>query len=605
MAGIFRQERERSRDALSDPGGPDLRRKERRVSLQFVFSEVASSPFFKAMKAFSSFFNRLTCVLTIFVGGATTRGADVAAPVPKPPIFEGTGAHKRMITGAQPETQRYFDQGVAFITSFNHDEGLRSMEYATQVDPECAMAWWGVALACSPHINNTGVPEARAKQAHEALARAEKFAGPCTPVEKALIRAMGVRFSDDPKAKRAPLDEVYRAAMREVWKAYPDDADIGAWTADAMMMLRPGDLWRKNGEAQPGTEEVLAVLEATLRLDPRQPLANHLSVHANEASSQPEHGDAAAAMLREITPGLGHMVHMSSHIDVRRGRWEDAIIANTRAIAANRNYREAAGHKLSGYLNYMGHDYHMLTYAAMMGGQGALAAQTMKDLFAQMPPEWERESETGDGYFAMHFDVMKRFGKWDEILAAPEPIERYTHARAWRWLARGIARAAQSDAVGARVEQQAFLAAKAKIPSKAVYRKNPLPDIMDIAALLLEGEILLREGKAESGFAALRDAVEREDKLRYAEPPAWAQPVRHALGAALLQRGRFDEAEQVYREDLKHTADNGWSLFGLAQVLRLQNKNADEAAALEARFKLVWAKADVKLTSSCFCQPGI
>ena len=556
------------------------------------------------MKAFSPFAVRLICVLTIFGVGVMTRGAEVAATVTKPPIFEGTGTHQRMLTGAKPETQRYFDQGVAFITGFNHDEGLRAMEYAAQLDPECAMAWWGVALACSPHINNPGVAVARASQAHAAQARAEKFAAACTPAEKALIHAMGVRFSADPKAKRAPLDEAYRVAMRAVWTAHPEDADIGAWTADAMMMLRPWDLWRKNGEAQPGTEEVLAVLEATLRLDPRQPLANHLSVHAHEASSQPERGDAAAAMLRELTPGLGHMVHMSSHIDVRRGRWAEAILANTRAIAANRSYREAAGRKLSGYLNYMGHDYHLLTYAAMMGGQSALAAQTMQDLFAQMPPEWERESDNGDGYFAMHFDVMKRFGKWDEIMAAPEPIERYLQARAWRWLVRGIARAAQGDAAGARVEQQAFLAAKAKIPEKTVYRKNPLSEIMEIAARLLEGEILLREGKAEKGLAALRDAVAREDKLRYAEPPAWAQPVRHALGAALLQRGRLDEAEQVYREDLKSTADNGWSLFGLAQVLRLQNKNASEAAALEARFKQVWANTDITLTSSCFCQPG-
>ena len=348
----------------------------------------------------------------------------------------------------------------------------------------------------------------------------------------------------------------------------------------------------------------MAALDAALRLNPRHPLANHLAVHAHEASAQPERGDAAANMLREITPGLGHMVHMSSHIDVRRGRWEEAIVANTRAIAINRSYREQVGRPLSGYLNYMGHDYHMRTYAAMMGGQGALAAQTMKDLFAQMPPEWGRESDIGDGYFAMHFDVMKRFGKWDEILAAPEPIERYQHARAWRFLARGVARAAMGDAAGARAEEKEFLAARAKIPAKAVYRKNPLPDIMTIAAHFLDGEILLREGKAEAGFAALREAIAGEDKLRYAEPPAWAQPVRHALGAALLQRNRLAEAEEVYREDLARTADNGWSLFGLGQALRLQSKNPAEVAALEAKFKHVWAKADVTLTSSCFCQPG-
>ena len=548
-----------------------------------------------------SFVRLIGCALLFFGGGVVVAASSDAT---KPPLFAGTGAHTRAITGAKPETQRYFDQGVAFITGFNHDEGLRAMEYAVQLDSECAMAWWGMALACSPHINNTGVSAERAKRAREALVNAEKFAAPCTPAERALIRAMGTRFSEDAKAKRGPLDEAYADAMREVWKAHPNDADICAWAGDARMMLRPWDLWRKNGEPQPGTEEVVAALDAALRLNPRHPLANHLAVHAHEASAQPERGDAAANRLREITPGLGHMVHMSSHIDVRRGRWQEAIVANTQAIAANRQYRETAGRPLSGYLNYMGHDYHMLTYAAMMSGQSALAAQTMRDLFAQMPPEWKRESDIGDGYFAMHFDVMKRFGQWDKILAEREPIARYTHARAWRYLARGIARAAQGDPMGARAEERDFAAARAQIPAGAMYRKNPLADIMEIAARLLDGEILLREGKIDAALAALQAAVEREDKLRYAEPPAWAQPVRQALGAALLQRNRLVEAEQVYREDLARTADNGWSLFGLAQCLRLQKKNADEAAALEARFKQVWAHADVTLTSSCFCQPG-
>jgi tetratricopeptide (TPR) repeat protein len=530
--------------------------------------------------------------------------APAAADRPAPPLFEGIGTHSRKITGASAEGQRYFDQGVAFVTSFNHDESLRAMQHATKLDPECAMAWWGVALACSPHINGTGVSAERKRTAADALARAEKLATACTPAERALIGAMAQRFDPDAKGSRRPLDEAYANAMREVWRAHPADADIGAWFADSLMMLRPWDLWRKDGEAQPGTDEVIAVLDATLKLNPRQPLGNHLAVHAHEASSTPERGEAAADMLREITPGLGHLVHMSSHIDVRRGRWEEAIVANTRAIEADRRYRAVAARPLSGYLGYMGHDFHMLCYAAMMSGQGALAARIMRDLFELMPPEWSRESNDADGLFAMRFDVLKRFGQWDEILAAPEPIEKFTHARAWRHLARGIALAAKGDAASARAEERAFVAAREKTRSGAVYRKNPLKDILDVAARQLDGEILLREGKIGPALAALRDAVEREDKLRYAEPPAWAQPVRHALGAALLQRGRLAEAEQVYRDDLARVADNGWSLFGLARALRLQNKNAAEAADIEARFKRVWAKADLVLTTSCLCQPG-
>jgi tetratricopeptide (TPR) repeat protein len=545
-------------------------------------------------------------ILSVALIGATisfARAAD-APSATDVPLFEGTGSHTRAITGASKMGQRYFDQGVAFVTNFNHDEALRAMQRATQLDPECAMAWWGVALACSPHINATGVSPERAKIAWDALASAEKFSAPCSSAERALIGAMKVRFAADPKATRRPLDEAYANAMREVARAHPADADIAAMFADSMMMLRPWDLWRKDGEPQPGTDEVVAALDAALRLNPRQPLANHLAVHAHEASSHPERGDAAADQLRVLTPGLGHMVHMSSHIDVRRGRWQEAIVANTQAIAADIRYRAAAGRTLSGYLSYMGHDYHMLCYAAMMSGQGELAARTMRDLFANMPAEWQRDSAIGDGYFAMHFEVMKRFGKWDAILAEPEPIEKYYHARAWRFLARGIALAAKGDPVGARAEEKAFVAACARIPDGAVYRKNPLKDIVAIAARLLDGEILLREGQLEPALAALRDAIAREDKLTYAEPPAWAQPVRQALGAALMQRGRFAEAETTYREDLALYPDNGWSLYGLARSLRLQKKNVAEAEQVEARFKQVWAHADLVLTSSCLCQPG-
>ncbi len=534
----------------------------------------------------------------------STARAATADPAKEVPLFEGTGAYTRAITGASALGQRYFDQGVAFITNFNHDEGLRLMQRATQLDPECAMAWWGVALACSPHINATGVSAERAQLAWEALATAEKYSAPCTAAERALIGAMKVRFSRDPKAPRRPLDEAFVVAMREAWQAHPTDADIGTMLADAMMMLRPWDLWQKDGAPQPGTEELLTALDAALKINPRHPLANHLAVHANEASAHPERGEAAADMLRELTPGLGHMVHMSSHIYVRCGRWEDAIVANQRAIAVDLRYREVVGQPLSGYLNYMGHDYHMLCYAAMMSGQGELAARIMRDLFAHMPAEWGRDSTIGDGYFSMHYEVMKRFGKWEQILAEPEPLEKYFHARAWRYLVRGIALAAKGDPVGARAEEKAFLAACGKVPAGAVYRKNPLPDILAIGAKLLDGEILIREGKLEPALAALREAIVAEDKLRYAEPPAWAQPVRQALGAALMERGRFVEAEEVYRADLARYADNGWSLYGLGRALRLQKKNPDEATAVEARFKKVWAKADLELTSSCLCQPG-
>jgi hypothetical protein len=356
---------------------------------------------------------------------------------------------------------------------------------------------------------------------------------------------------------------------------------------------------------QPGTEVVVAALEAALRLNPRHPLANHLAVHAHEAVGASRTGVwRPRTNCGSLTPGLGHLVHMSSHIDVRLGHWENAIVANTRSIAINQRYQAAAGRRLGAYLSYMGHDYHLLTYAAMMSGRSALAAQTMRDLFERMPPDWNRESSTADGYAAMQFEVMKRFGQWDEILAAPEPIAKHPHARVWRFLARGIARAAQGDPAGC-----ATRGAGAGRSPKTDRRRGAVPEESAARghrhrrAAARRGNPDQRGGQIEAGLAQLREGVVREDALRYAEPPAWTHPVRHALGAALLQRHLLAEAEQVYREDLARNVDNGWSLFGLAQTLRLRNQSPDELAALEARFKEVWAHADVTLTSSCFCLP--
>ena len=547
------------------------------------------------------------CVLFAAGGRLAAAEESSAAPRAAPPLYEGLGTHSRKITGTTPEAQRYFDQGVAFVHGFNHDEGLRAMQQAAALAPECAMAWWGVAFACGPHINNTAVSAERARLAVEALAKAENFSAGCTAAERALVAAQKPRFaSPPPKEGRAALDRAHADAMREVYRAHPGDADIAAWFAAALMQLRPWDLWTREGQPHPGTEEAIAALEAAMRIEPHHPLALHLTIHAWEMSSTPARADIAADRLRDLQPLLGHMTHMPSHTDVRCGRWEAAILANTKAIAADRRYCELSGKAPAAYLSYMAHDYHMLTYGAMMSGQGALALRTMRSLLADMPPEWrEKNTAQADGYIAMVYEVQMRFGSWDDILAEPEPEAKFTLARAWRHAARAVAHAAKGEPALAREDQAKFVTARAAVPPKMQFRKNDAGVILGVTEQLLEGEILLREGRGEPGLEALREAVRREDALRYAEPPAWIQPVRHALGASLMARGRFAEAEQVYRDDLARLPDNGWSLFGLARRLRLQKQNAGEATTLEARFKKIWAKADLELTSSCLCQPGV
>ena len=523
--------------------------------------------------------------------------------VPTVPLFSGLGKHSRKVTTTSPEAQRYFDQGLAFVYGFNHDEAIRSFNQAAEIDRQCAMAHWGVALANGPHINNPAVDEAHAKAASEALTRAREFVRQAAPAERALIDALGTRYALPPPADRKPLDQAYADAMKQVRQAYPDDADVAALYAEALMDLRPWDLWKSDGSAQPGTNEIVATLEQVLIKNPYHPLANHLYIHAVEASPLPEKADPAANRLRDLQPGLGHMVHMPSHIDVRRGRWEAAALANEKAIVADTKYREAVPGQ-SFYRLYMAHNRHMLAFAAMMQGQSEKALAAVKAMIDDMPPEWIKESSAiADGFMAMPLEVMMRFGKWDDILAAPEPPEYLPIARAMRFYARGVAHAATGKKAEARAEQAAFLEAKTKVPPGAFFGNNAAADILGLAEKVLEGEIVYREGKVDRGIALLKEAVKREDALRYDEPPDWIQPVRHALGAALVKAKRPVEGAAVYREDLKRLPENGWSLFGLAKALKMQK--SDEADDYQERFDKVWANADVKLMSSCFCQPGI
>jgi tetratricopeptide (TPR) repeat protein len=529
-------------------------------------------------------------------GGATAGDAQV-------PLFEGLGSHSRKVTTASPEAQRYFDQGLAFMYAFNHDEAIRAFRRAGELDPKCAMASWGVAVANGPHINNPVVPEDRAKAAFEAQVQAKALAAGASPVERALIEALAARYALPPPEDRKPLEQAYADAMRKVWLAFPRDSDVGALFAESLADLRPWDLWTPDGKPQPGTEELLATLEAVLALDPKHPLANHLLIHAVEASSHPEGADRAAETLRDLAPGLGHLVHMPSHIDVRRGRWQPAIDANTKAMAADRRYTARSPNQ-GFYRLYMAHNHHMLTYGAMMTGQSALAIRTIREMVADIPLEFFRANAFADGFMAMPLEVLMRFGRWDEILAEPAFPDFVPISRSLQHYARAVAHAAKDDVAAAEKEQAAFLEARARVPKEAFFGNNTGSDVLDVAESFMKGEILFRSGKLDEGIAALREAAAREDKLRYDEPPDWIQPVRHALGAALLQAGRFAEAEAVFREDLARMPENGWGLYGLQRAVQLQKKQ-DEAKATEKRFDAVWKQADVQIQSACLCLPGV
>src|ERR1700746_1212000 len=286
---------------------------------------------------------RATTKLLHFVIWLALTAAGFHVLAAKEPLYDGLGSHSRKVTTNSTEAQRYFDQGLGFLYGFNHRAAIRAFQQAAELDPECAMAHWGVALACGPHINSMAVPPPAAELAWKELGLALKNAGNASRVEQALIDALAKRYANPQPEDRSGLDHAYAGAMREVWKKYPKDPDVGAFFAEAMMNLRPWDQWTPDGKPQPGTNELTATLDAVLKLNQIHPLANHLYVHAVEASPNPERAIAAADRLRNLQPGLAHNVHMPSHIDIRTGQWLKAVDTNAKAGEANTRYREIFG----------------------------------------------------------------------------------------------------------------------------------------------------------------------------------------------------------------------------------------------------------------------
>ncbi len=519
------------------------------------------------------------------------------------PLIEGIGAYSRKVTTESPEAQRYFDQGLNLLFAFNLEEAARSFRQAAELDPACAMAWWGLAYAQGPHINLPVVDDEKAKVAFEAIERAKAPESRAGTLERALIDALAERCVLDPPEDRVPLDRAYSEAMRALREQYPDDPDLGPLLAESLMNLHPWDLYTQQGEPKEGTEEIVALIEESLALCPDHPLGNHLYIHAIEASTRPDRAIEAADRLRDLQPGLSHNVHMPSHIDVRVGHWAKAEEANRKAIEADRvflAFRPDPGF----YGLYIAHNYHMLAYAAMMRGKSQVAIDAIDEMMTLMPEAWAIEhASIADGYLAMPLEVRMRFGRWEEILAAPEPDSAFPIARALWHYARAVSFAALDRVEEAKAEQALFLRARDSVPEDAIFGNNAAADLLAVGEQLMRGEILYRDGQEDEAFAALREGARLQDLLRYSEPPDWIQPVRHALAAALLQSGRFAEAEQVCRDDLNQHPHNGWALFGLMQALEFQEKN-DEAKQVRAQWEEVWKEADVVLSSCCFCQPG-
>jgi tetratricopeptide (TPR) repeat protein len=505
------------------------------------------------------------------------------------------------VTTSSSEAQRWFDQGLILAYAYNLEEAVRSFEEAARLDAGCAMAYWGLALAWGPHINNPLMEEKASKAAFDAVGKAMELRDKASPVERELIEALSKRYAWPPPEDRKALNAAYADAMRAVHEARPDDPDVAALFADAMMNLRPWDLWTREGGPQPGTEEIVKTLEAVLAADPNHPGANHFYIHAVEASPVPIKALPSAERLGLLAPGAPHLVHMPSHIFMRLGMYAKAAAVNELAVEGDRRYLKRAG-PLAFYNLYRAHNSHFLAYAAMFDGRSALALGAARNLVKEMPEEMVRKlPDLLEGFVATPLHVLIRFGRWDEILREPKPGPDFPATTAFWHYARGIAFSVKDKLDDAAREREAFEEAYRKVSETAVMGNNKLRAILDVARKTLEGEYLFRKGDLDKAFESLREAARMDRELHYDEPWGWMQPPTHALGALLLQAGRVEEAEKVYREDLKRFPENGWALHGLAECLQRRGEVAD-ARRVEARFDRAWARADVKLAGSCFCR---
>ena len=545
-------------------------------------------------------------VASIVVSGALVGCQSAPAAHKQAQLYPGFGNYTRTVTTNSAEAQAWFDQGIQLLYGFNHDEAIRSFEKAAEADPGCAMAWWGIAYANGLHINNPEMTAKQSKAGYEAAQTALAVLDMETPEEFALVEAVAVRYEWPAPKDRSSLDEAYADAMEKAWQDFPNDPDIGAFYAESLMDLQPWDLWTHDGAPKGRTQEIVVVLERVMVISPQHPGANHFYIHAVEASAHPEKALPAAERLKDLVPGSGHLTHMPSHIYIRTGQYAKSADQNEKAVAADRAYFAMAPEPEFYGLYYV-HNLHFLAYSAMMECRYETAIAAAQDVENEIPPAFLKEYvKLADAFMPTKLHVMIRFGKWEEILHEDPPPKSRLISLAMYHYARAVALAALNRPEEARGELAAYDKVAKKVDDSWRYGNNTGPEILALARQMMLGEILFREGQYEEAFVELRKGVEMEEALTYDEPPGWMQPVRHALGALLMSAGEYAEAEQVYRADLARHPNNGWSLLGLQNAMLAQGIRPDDVRVVEvaAAKDTAWARADMRPTSSCFCEPA-
>lgn len=520
-----------------------------------------------------------------------TDAAPPANTPPAVPLYTDLGAHHHPIT-ATPEAQSYFDQGLRLMYAFNHDEAIASFKEGARLDPDCAMCWWGVALALGPNINLPMDPKLD-PLAWDAVHKAAALAPKVRPEERDYIAAVSQRYANQPE-QRASLDSAYADAMRALKTKYPEDLDAATLYAEALMDLQPWNYWTVGGQPKGAIEEIVGTLEAVLAKDPNNPGACHYYIHAIEASPAPERGLPCADRLAQLMPGAGHIVHMPGHIYLRVGRYD--LAAEHSKHGADEDVGFIGRRHPAGLypLIYTTHNYHFLWAALQMQGRSTEAIEAARELARRAPPEAVRHLPPMEYYSPTPYLALVRFDRWNEVLEEPAPPDDLKFTTGFYHYARGLAFSSTGKPIEAKAEREKLAAIETAMPADQMANLNSMKVLLGIALKHLDAELALRQGHPQAAVKVLREAVAMEDGLTYDEPPPWYHPIRQVLGNVLLSAGRAKEAEAVFREDLKRFRENGWSLHGLALALAKQGK-AKEAQAVTSRFKDAWAEADYPL----------
>ncbi|KAL4982633.1 hypothetical protein BDW68DRAFT_170507 [Aspergillus falconensis] len=552
------------------------------------------------------------------------------SPVPASDKYYDVGSFGHTITTTSADAQTWFNRGLTWVYSFNHVEGAYCFRQAIAHDPTCAMAYWGLAYAVGPNYNkpwekfDQGDLHASVQRGYDASREAKKHAVNSTPLEQALVDAIQSQFPTSEPAKDYPtVNKRYADAMKTVYETYGRDLDVATLYADALMNMTPWALWDLfTGKPNPKapTMEVKAVLERALAQEQDGANSNpgllHLYIHFIEMSPTPELGINAADHLRDLVPDAGHIHHMPTHLDILIGDWRRSISSNYRSTIADDKYFRKSGAN-NFYTFYRLHDYHSLIYAAMFAGKSKVAFDAVTRMESTVPEEVLQiqsppMADWLEQFIPIRLHVMVRFGMWEELKCKEPPQDQtlYAGTTATTYYARAIAYAATGDIPSARTEQAIFHQAWARVPETRRAYNGKLIDVLKVADAMLEGEIEYRCANYDKAFAALRRAIDLEDKLPYSEPWSWMQPVRHAYAALLMEQGHLEEALQVYRADLgldtsvirpRRHPNNVWSLQGYHECL-VRLGRADEAAVIEQPLTLALAVADVPIKASCFCR---